>query len=68
MKNTHYSRWLTVHLFDLLTLPNTNPDLYQEFQENDNFVLQISKTNFSKIHPDQPHEQTKRIKVHLWYN
>ena len=29
--NTHYSRWGTVHLNDMLFLQESNPDVYREF-------------------------------------
>ena len=58
---THYLRWLSVHIFDLMTLPSTNPALFKEFDENGNFCLQLSKHKFSKVHPDQGHEQCNKV-------
>ena len=52
----NYARWLSVHIQDLLSLPITCPQLYQEF-ERGNFVLQISSREFSRIHYGQGHEQ-----------
>ena len=37
----NYARWLSVHIQDLLSLPITCPQLYQEF-ERGNIVVQIS--------------------------
>ena len=37
----NYARWLSMHIQDLLSLPITCPQLYQEF-ERTNFVVQIS--------------------------
>ena len=47
----NYARWLSVHIQDLLSLPITCPQLYQEF-ERGNFVVQISSREFSYIHYD----------------
>ena len=55
----HYSKWLSVHTQDLLSLPITCRQLYQEF-ESGNFVLQISGREFSRIHYDQAHEQSNQ--------
>ena len=56
----HYSRWISVHLQDLLTLKITCPDLYKEFSTG-NFVVQISNREFSRIHYDQAHEQCNKV-------
>ena len=55
----HYARWLSVHIQDLLSLPITCHQLYQEF-ERGNFVVQISGREFSRIHYDQAHEQSNK--------
>ena len=55
----NYSRWIGVRVQDLLTLPVTCPELYQEFFDG-NFVAQITNKSFSKIHFDQAHEQSNK--------
>ena len=55
----NYIRWLSVHIRDLLSLPVTCPQLYQEFKRG-NFVVQISSREFSRIHYDQAREQSNK--------
>ena len=43
----NYARWATVHLFDLMTLHETCPDIYQHFLKG-NFSFQ--KSNFQRWH------------------
>ena len=42
----NYARWLSMHIQDLLSLPITRPQLYQDF-ERGNFVVQILSREFS---------------------
>ena len=30
LDHTNYARWLTIHVFDLISLPITHPDVYQQ--------------------------------------
>ena len=53
----NYARCLSVHIQDLLSLPTTCSQLYQEV-EGGNFVVQISGSQFSRIHYDQPNNRT----------
>ena len=55
----NYARWLSVQIQDLLSLPITCPQLYQEFKRG-NFVVQISGREFSRTHYDQAHEQSNK--------
>ena len=48
-----------MHIQDLLSLPITCPQIYQEFQRG-HFVVQISSREFSRIHYDQSHEQSNK--------
>ena len=57
----NYARWLFVHIQDLLSLPITCYQLYQEFEKG-NIVVQISNRKFSRIHYDQAHEQSNETK------
>ena len=53
--NTHYSRWGTIHLHDMVTLQETNPSIYDEFISG-NFVLHESCGRFLGVALDQAHE------------
>lgn len=55
----HYARWLSVHLCDMLSLQETNPDVYSHFQEG-LFVVQKTKRAFSSIGIDHAHEQNNK--------
>ena len=55
----NYSRWISVHLQDLLTLSVTCPTLYEEFVAG-NFTAQITGRQFSRIYFDQAHEQSNK--------
>ena len=56
----NYVRWLfVVHIQDLMSVPITCPQLYQEF-ERGNFVAEISGRQFAQIHYDQAHEQSNK--------
>ena len=54
-----YSRWIFVHLQDLLILSVTCPKLYEEFVAG-NFAAQITGRQFSRIHFDQAHGQSNK--------
>ena len=44
--NTHYSRWGTVHLHDMLDLKENDLSIYDEFEKG-NFVIHESSRIFS---------------------
>ena len=52
-----YARWLSVHVSDIDILAETNPDVYVEFEENDNFVVAGTINKFSPMDIDQRHKQ-----------
>ena len=54
----NYARWISVHLFDLMTLSSTCPDVYKCFMEG-NFSFQKTNRVFSKIAIDQVHDLIK---------
>ena len=56
LNHHHYARWLSVHVDDLMRLPYTCPELYEQFLAG-NFVLQKTNNPFSAIALDQGHEQ-----------
>ena len=53
--NTHYSRWGSVHLNDMLALSETHRSVYREFMKG-NFVFHESNRQFSGLALDQAHE------------
>ena len=57
--HTHYARWLLVHLCDMLQLQETNPDVYNHFNEG-YFVVNKSKRAFSSLGIDHAHEQNNK--------
>ena len=56
----NYSRWLTVHVFDLISLPTTFPDLYQQMLKG-SFSFAKTKRPFSRMALDQVHEQNNKV-------
>ena len=58
--NIHYSRWLTIHLDDMLRLKDVHPDVEEEFQRG-NFVFHKSEQVVSGIGIDQAHEHNNAL-------
>ena len=56
----NYSRWLSVHFFDLLHLETNSPDIFNHFS-NGFFTFQKTMSEFSCIALDQVHEQNNTI-------
>ena len=52
----NYVPWATVHVFDLITVHETCPDVYVEFLKGD-FSFQKTNRKFSEMALDQVHEQ-----------
>lgn len=57
---SNYSRWLPVHIRDLMELEMRHPSLYTEFLDG-KFVGQKTKHRFSMIALDQNHEQENEM-------
>jgi len=55
----HYSRWLPVHLRDMLSIGTKHPQLAKEFEDG-NFVVHKTGRAFSGIPIDQAHEQNNK--------
>ena len=53
---TNYSRWLPIHVRDMVELEWRHPEVLAEFRKG-NFVVQKSQHKFSLIPKDQNHEQ-----------
>ena len=56
----HYARWLSVHLFDSMTLDIVHKDVFENFLLG-HFCFKKTNKVFSKIALDQLHEQNNRI-------
>ena len=56
----NYSRWLPIHIRDLVNLKETHPSVYTEFQQG-KFVVQKSHYVFSKIALDRTHAQLNEM-------
>ena len=56
LDHPNYSRWLSVHLLDLLQLKYNFPQLYNHFN-NGQFTFQKTNTEYSNMALDQVHEQ-----------
>ena len=51
--NVKYSRYLTVMLYEMLSLETNYPEVYQQFVEG-NFTVQLSSKNtFGRMEPDK---------------
>ena len=59
LDHVHYSRWLLVHIRDLVCLKERHPALFDEFRKG-NFVVQRSSHRFSLLPLDQSHEQSNK--------
>lgn len=56
LDHTHYSRWLSVHIRDMMTLTQKHPEVLPEFKSG-NFVVHKTNNMFSAMVLDQCHEQ-----------
>ena len=58
LDHVHYSRWLPIHIRDMMSLTNKHPEILDEFQAG-KFVIHktISILKFSAMARDQYHEQ-----------
>ena len=60
MDHYNYSRWISVHLFDLVHLHLNSPDVYDAFM-SEKFSFDKNTRRFSSIAPDQLHEQNNAV-------
>ena len=56
LDHTHYARWISVHLPDMVTLKDVHPTVFSEFLKG-NFVVKKTIRGFSAIATDHAHEQ-----------
>ena len=57
LDHTHYARWLSVNVRDMTALPDTHPDVQEEFIAGKFFAVQKSNRKFSAIALDHCHEK-----------
>ena len=57
LDHTNDARWLTIHVFNLILLPITHPDVYQQLLKGF-FSFAETKRPFSRMALDQVHERT----------
>jgi len=56
LDHVHYSRWIPVHLRDMISLKQCHSGVYEEFMKG-KFTVKKTKHAFSAIALDQAHEQ-----------
>ncbi len=56
LNHTHYSRWLPVHIRDMLSLSEKHPEILEEFRAG-KFVVHKTSSKFSAMAIDQCHKQ-----------
>ena len=59
--NVNYTRWLPIHYRDMVTLEKKHPQVAQEFQNGNFFVVHKSSRQFSAMAIDQAHEQANAV-------
>ena len=63
LDHIHYSRWMSVLLFDLQKIPEQHPIIFQHFLKGKSTVKKTVRV-FSNMGEDQAHEQNnKKIKI-----
>lgn len=60
LDHTRYSRWLSIHIPDMMTLADKHPDVLAEFQSG-NFVVHKTSNRFLAMVIDQCHEQNNKM-------
>ena len=60
MDKYNYVRWLTVHTFELITMHVKHPEVYKNLK-NGFLSFQKSNKEFSRMAPDQVHEQNNKV-------
>ena len=60
LDHTHYSRWLSAHIRDMMNLNDKHPDVLAEFKSG-TFVVHQTSNKFSAMSIDQCHEQNNAV-------
>ena len=53
-------RWLSVYIYDMEILHETNPTVFEEFKHQGNFLISRARNVFSAMGLDQQHEQLNK--------
>ena len=60
MDRTHYSRWVPVHIRDMIRRKDTHPSVYLQLAQG-HFTVQKTGHTFSSMALDQTHEQLNEV-------
>ena len=60
LDHTRYSRWLSVHIRDMMNLTDKHPDVLAELKSG-NFVVQKTSNRFSAMSIHQCHEENNAV-------
>ena len=60
LDHTHYSRWVPIHIRDMMTLHERHPDIATQFAQR-GFVVRQTKRPFSAIAINHAHEQNNKV-------
>ena len=60
LDHTHYSRWVPIHIRDMMSLQERHPDIAMQFAQG-GFIVHKTKRPFSAIAIDQAHEQNNKV-------
>ena len=60
LDHTHYSRWVPIHIRDMMTLHERHPDIATQFAQG-GFVVRQTKRPFSAIAINHAHEQNNKV-------
>ena len=60
LDHTNYVRWLTIHVFDPISLPTTHPNVYKQMLKGF-FSFAKTKRPFSQMALDHVHEQNSKV-------
>ena len=60
LDRTHYARWASVHIRDMLELSTKHPAVYDQFMKG-NFTVKKTTSKFSAMAIDQAHEQNNEM-------
>ena len=60
LDNYNYARWISVHIYDLLALPQYSPQLHRLFMDG-YFTFQKTDREFSLMGLDQVHKQNNTV-------
>ena len=60
LDHVHYQRWLSIHHYDMEMLRETNPSVFEAFNDHGSFTVSRTGNKFSNMGLDQRHEQLNK--------